>query len=274
MQGLSEYNNPDYLKREQYKSDNNLSARQRVHQEFSTGTKNWAEWLWGLANLRRGQRVLDAGCGNGQLWAEAFPTDVPQLDVTLLDLSRGMLQTAARNIEPIAAARGIEASAMRLPFPARYFDRVFANHMLYHVPNPAQAIAEFARVLKPSGTLIVALNGHNHMRELWDLVDTAFNWTRPVSSAKLFPPKDAIPILRRHFSSVEDIPFDSNLHATSAELLWQYASSTSFAKLKIAPKIKDSAKEKFFKTVNQAIQRDGYFYIQKDSVAIRCQKRG
>jgi len=273
MQRLKDWNDPDYLKGEQYKNDGNLSARQRVHQEFSTGTENWAVWLWALANLQNGQKVLDAGCGNGQLWTEAFPADAPQLEVTLLDLSRGMVQTAVKNVAPIASARGIETSAIRLPFPDAYFDRIFANHMLYHVPNPAQAIAEFSRVLKPSGTLMVALNGHNHMRELWDLTDKAFQWARSVSSAKLFSPEDAIPILQRHFKWVALRPFDDNLRVTSAELLWRYVLSTnSLSTMETDAKTISSAKEKFFKVLNQAIQTDGYFYIQKESVAIRCQK--
>ena len=43
-------------------------------------------------------------------------------------------------------------------------------HMLYHVPDPAMAVAEASRVLRRAGKLLVATNGRRHlaeMNELW-----------------------------------------------------------------------------------------------------------
>ena len=54
----------------------------------------------------------------------------------------------------------------RLPFEADTFDAVVANHMLYHVPDRAQALAEMQRVLKPGGQVYLATNGLAHLREL------------------------------------------------------------------------------------------------------------
>ena len=39
--------------------------------------------------------------------------------------------------------------AQAIPYGTQRFDIVIANHMLYHVPDRAQAIAEMRRVLKP-----------------------------------------------------------------------------------------------------------------------------
>ncbi|KAK3997947.1 S-adenosyl-L-methionine-dependent methyltransferase [Cladorrhinum sp. PSN332] len=63
----------------------------------------------------------------------------------------------------------VQCDATSLSFPEASFDVVVANHMLYHVDDPSVALKEFARVLRPNGTLIVALNGLDHLDELLDI---------------------------------------------------------------------------------------------------------
>jgi ubiquinone/menaquinone biosynthesis C-methylase UbiE len=46
---------------------------------------------------------------------------------------------------------------------------VIANHILYHVPDQAWALAEMQRVLKPDGVVYLATNGRSHLRELHEL---------------------------------------------------------------------------------------------------------
>jgi SAM-dependent methyltransferase len=62
------------------------------------------------------------------------------------------------------------ADAHSIPFADRQFDAVVANHMLYHVPDRAQAFSEIHRTLRPDGRLFAATNGDSHMRQLEDLV--------------------------------------------------------------------------------------------------------
>ncbi len=50
------------------------------------------------------------------------------------------------------------------------FDRVIANHMLYHVPDIATVLRETVRVMKPNGVFVAATNGENHMLETYDLL--------------------------------------------------------------------------------------------------------
>jgi SAM-dependent methyltransferase len=61
--------------------------------------------------------------------------------------------------EALARARGVTnvrfevASAYALPYPDASFDAVFAHAVLYHLGDPARALAEFARVLVPGGVV-------------------------------------------------------------------------------------------------------------------------
>jgi SAM-dependent methyltransferase len=53
--------------------------------------------------------------------------------------------------------------------PAATYDRVIANHMLFHVADQLAALRELRRVLKPTGRVLLATNAADHSRRLWDL---------------------------------------------------------------------------------------------------------
>lgn len=88
--------------------------------------------------------VLDAGCGIGLL-GRLFP----KLDLVGLDVSIPLLSKVTTGYRFLA-----EGSAEALPFRDASFDVVVALNMLHHVIDPKNAVREFARVLRPGGTLI------------------------------------------------------------------------------------------------------------------------
>ena len=53
-----------------------------------------------------------------------------------------------------------------LPFEDESFDGVVANHMLYHVPDRPQALAEIRRVLRSAGRVFATTNGGDHLQEI------------------------------------------------------------------------------------------------------------
>src|SRR6202167_61896 len=60
----------------------------------------------------------------------------------------------------------VNADATALPLAPGSVDLLLAMHMLYHVPDPLDAVREFRRVTRPGGTVVVGLNGADHLREL------------------------------------------------------------------------------------------------------------
>ncbi|HXA73018.1 MAG TPA: methyltransferase domain-containing protein [Acidimicrobiales bacterium] len=169
----------DYLRDKQYKDATNLNARIALHARFAQADEPWYPWLAGRVNWPEGGEVLEVGCGPGLLWTSIAPL-LPHLRLTLTDLSEGMLD-AARSV--VDAIESIELVATRacdaqdLPFPDSSFDVLVANHMLYHVPEPARAAAEFARVLRPDGVLLAATNGPNHLDVIADIARQVFGWS-------------------------------------------------------------------------------------------------
>lgn len=108
-----------------------------------------------LADLRGDERVLDAGCGAGHT-AAAFAPYVAA--VVAVDFTEAML----RQVELLAAERGLTNLTTRagdvesLPFDDAEFDLVVSRYSAHHWPHPAQAMAEFRRVLKAGGRVILS----------------------------------------------------------------------------------------------------------------------
>lgn len=120
------------------------------------------------AGIAAGHRVLDVGCGPGALTG------------VLVDLVGPASVAACDPSEPFVAAcaerhPGIDvrqAGAEHLPWPDRAFDAVLAQLVLNFVSDRTAAAAEMSRVLRPGGTVAVAVwdyaEGMELLRHFWD----------------------------------------------------------------------------------------------------------
>ncbi|MET9254154.1 methyltransferase domain-containing protein [Streptomyces sp. NPDC003717] len=102
--------------------------------------------------LRRGDRVLDAGCGTGRalppLRAAVGPTGL----VIGADLTPAMLQEAARAGRD-RAGQLLLTDVAALPLRSESLDAVFGAGLIAHLPDPAGNLRELARVVRPGGRL-------------------------------------------------------------------------------------------------------------------------
>jgi len=213
-------NDPSYVKA-QYRASDNLAARIALHERFSTAPRDFHEWVVDHFDLPACARVLEVGCGVGELWKRNRAPLPADWQITLTDFSFGMIeQTRALDI----TSRFAQCDAQNLPFEFECFDAVIANHMLYHVPDIPRALAQCKRVLRRGRKLFAATNGINHMREYFQLIEE-FRATEPIFPQLAFTLENGADHLSRVFANVQRFDFDDALIVTETEPLVAYALS-------------------------------------------------
>jgi len=108
------------------------------------------EWL----NPQPGERILDLGCGDGQLTLKIAASGA---QVTGVDASSAMIASAQ--------SKGLDArvaNAESLPFQGE-FDAVFSNAALHWVRNQDAMLAGVHRALKPAGRFVAEMGGHGNV---------------------------------------------------------------------------------------------------------------
>ncbi len=106
------------------------------------------------SHLHGARRVLDIGCGDGQV--SRLAAGVPSVETVVgVDPTVAMLALAAERGGGAVLAR---SEAARLPFPNGSFDTVIACLVFEHIADVDAAIAEVGRVLAPGGRFLFFLN--------------------------------------------------------------------------------------------------------------------
>ncbi|MGI6238467.1 MAG: class I SAM-dependent methyltransferase [Christensenellales bacterium] len=240
----------------QYASPERHDVRRALHQRFTISDVPFTDWVLDHMALAPGMRILDIGCGSGDIWTHR---PLPEgLHLTLADASEGMLDAARART---AGIQGVEfafvrADACDLPFEDGAFDLALAANMLFHVEDVGTAIAELARVLRPEGRLCATTISEHNMRELYALAQkhgAAFP-----SPARQFLRENGAQRLEGHFSDVRRIDHASMLQVTEAEPLIDYIQSMDVSGMN-----SDAMIARMRSEMQTKIERDGSFDITK-----------
>jgi 2-polyprenyl-3-methyl-5-hydroxy-6-metoxy-1,4-benzoquinol methylase len=186
----------------QYGDADKLRIRIETHARFSERGGSFAEWLLPHIAPEHGLALLDTGAGPGTCHPGLARHGIA---IVATDRSPGMLR------EALAQARthgytidAVLADAQRQPFAGASFDRVMANHMLYHVPDREQALRELRRVLRPGGRAVLATNAADNLARLHELHAAAAKqagYTAGPRDAQRFT-LDDLPLVRSAFPTV------------------------------------------------------------------------
>lgn len=110
----------------------------------------------------RNPRMLDFGCGDGHnlRWLKDYRFELYGADYNIERLIRA--KTFIEN-----SARIVMSDIMKLPFKRDWFDCIFLNHVIEHIPDDFQALVNLFEIVAPGGTMI--LGTPNEGSEWWQL---------------------------------------------------------------------------------------------------------
>jgi SAM-dependent methyltransferase len=109
------------------------------------GFGDWRRW----ATAKATGRILEVGAGSGL----NFPHYDAGAQVFAVEPNPEMLDEIVENSPFHARLSVLRASALELPFPARSFDAVVGTLVFCTIPDPARALSELKRVMKPGASL-------------------------------------------------------------------------------------------------------------------------
>jgi SAM-dependent methyltransferase len=167
----------------------------------------WAPMFRGIANdvasnLETDGRILEVGCGPGHLATRLAL--IPGTSVTATDIDPRMVERAVANavraLPPGDQPTFGTADVAHLPFDDGTFDLVVSTFSMHHWADPPAGLAEIARVLKPTGVVLIwdiepgspmdhAMSGKSSVPDIAGLTlvsQVPWRWPGPITISRRF----------------------------------------------------------------------------------------
>lgn len=262
---------------QQYIKDDNLNKRISIH-DYSTSSVGFYPWMLNKIKLGSGMKILDIGCGNAAFWKRVADKLPEELEIHLVDYSAGMLDSARRNVADIRKLYPEKhlkfvldkRDAADFAYPVSGFDRIMANHMLYHI-NKESRLSLYKKInelLSEDGRFSCSLIGKTHLVQLHEFVKEYYPEIKIPSANFDLWFETAGEELGRYFTVVEADEQKNDLLVPEEELVYEYISSYS----RYAGALISQDKDLFLERVRSKMNEDGCMYIHKSTGIMICEK--
>ena len=151
------------------------------------------------SRVRPGGRLLDVACAQGR---STLPWMDLDLDILAFDISKRLVRQARDRLRRCGGRARVElcvADGSRFPFVSDRFDHVVTYGVLHHLPDPAEACRQIARVLKTGGTYFASENNKTFLRGAFDALQKVWPlWHEEAGAEPLISEEDLRRWLRPH----------------------------------------------------------------------------
>lgn len=221
---MSKINDISVVK-QQYATANNLDTRISIHDKYSTNKLGFGNWIFSNYRIDKGAKVLELGCGTGDMWKDKESVICTCSKIILSDFSEGMVATTRDNIGSYDNIEYKVLDIQDIPYEDATFDIVIANMMLYHVPDIDKGLMEVRRVLKREGRFYCATYGEHGIIEYLSKILSAYGVEDNIN--KNFTLQNGYEILSKIFSKVEKKEYIDSLAVTNIDDMVDYIYSLS-----------------------------------------------
>lgn len=221
---MNTVNNSSEVKK-QYADSGNLSTRISIHEKYSVNQQGFGNWIFSNYRIEPGMKVLELGCGTGDMWKDRGELIVKCGTLVLSDFSEGMVSTAKENVGTFGNVEYRVIDIQDIPYEDSTFDVVIANMMLYHVPDLRKGLSEVRRVLKKGGTFYCATYGEHGIVEYLSALLGRYGVEDKIN--KVFTLQNGAEILDRFFVNIEKCDYIDSLSVTDPDDMVEYIYSLS-----------------------------------------------
>lgn len=256
---------------EQYKDSTNLKVRINLHKNFRTNKYDWFNWVFDKLRLSSGEKILEIGCGDGQLWKSNEDKVADDVNIVLTDISEGMINDARNKLKNLKRKINLEVlDCNKLHYDDESFDVVIANHMMFYIKDRDQLFSEIIRILKTGGRFYCSTYGIQHMKEIEGLAKSFDSRIAlaEINLEQVFGLENGFKQLEPWFKEINIHTYEDSLIVDDYKPILDYILSCHGNEHEML----EGRYEEFEKHIKAKVSKTGKFKISKQAGMFECKK--